>query len=116
MTVLAPDIQIADTLHALADSNRLKIISLLSSRDHCVCHLVESLNLKQSIVSHHIGVLRRANLVTNYPHSTDRRWLYYRLNREQLAVISSHLLKLTNEANYNPIPLSCPIDESPSEQ
>jgi DNA-binding transcriptional ArsR family regulator len=34
----------------------------LRHRDHCVCHLVERLSLKQSVIWHHVGVLRRAGL------------------------------------------------------
>ena len=65
-----------EALAALADPTRLHIVALLRRRDHCVCHLVDELGLKQSLVSHHVGVLRRAGLITSYPHASDRRWLY----------------------------------------
>ena len=108
----AIDDRLATTrLTALADPTRLAILALLRARDHCVCHLVEELGLKQSIVSHHIGILRRAGLVTSWPHPTDRRWLYYRLDRAALEEITGFLGWLLDEREYNPDPLPCAADQ-----
>jgi ArsR family transcriptional regulator len=41
-----------------------------------VCHLVEELGATQSLVSHHLRVLRDAGLVTG---ERWRYWTYYRL-------------------------------------
>lgn len=95
---------------ALADPTRLEIVRLLRRRDHCVCHLVDALGLKQSLVSHHIGVLRRAGLVAGYPHRDDRRWLYYRLNRGAFSELAAALGWLADDAEYDPTPLPCPVD------
>ena len=94
----------------LADPTRLAILALLRRRDHCVCHLVEALGLKQSIVSHHVGALRRAGLVDVWPHPTDRRWLYYRLDRAALATVAAQLAWLLDDADYDPAPLPCAAD------
>jgi ArsR family transcriptional regulator, arsenate/arsenite/antimonite-responsive transcriptional repressor len=100
-----------DRLAALADPTRLAILDMLRTRDHCVCHLVDRIKIKQSAVSHHIGVLRRAGLVTSHPHPTDRRWLYYRLDRSALEDVAHALGWLMDEASYDPTPLPCPADE-----
>ena len=102
----------ADTLAALADRTRMRIIELLSSQDRCVCHLVDDLELGQSIVSHHVGVLRRSGLVTSYPHARDRRWMYYRLDREALRALGSGLLNIASPDTYNPEPLACVVSTS----
>jgi ArsR family transcriptional regulator len=96
---------------ALADPTRLAILDLLRARDQCVCHLVEALGLGQSIVSHHVGVLRRAGIVASYPHATDRRWLYYRIDRAALTPLAAHLYRLQDAAGYNPEPLPCAADD-----
>lgn len=96
---------------ALADPTRLTILGLLRQRDHCVCHLVEALGMKQSIVSHHVGVLRRTGLVTSWQHPTDRRWLYYRLDRTALEQITGYVSWLVDECDYDPEPLPCAADE-----
>lgn len=104
----------ADTLSAdfsaLSDPTRMRIVELLAGQDRCVCHLIDDLELGQSIISHHIGVLRRSGLVASYPHPRDRRWMYYRLDRERLDGLGQALLILAGTENYNPERLPCPID------
>jgi ArsR family transcriptional regulator len=95
---------------ALADPTRLAILGLLRRRDQCVCHLVEALGLKQSVVSHHVGILRRAGLITSWPHPTDRRWLYYTLDRPALEQVAGYLGWLLDEREYDPEPLPCAAD------
>lgn len=99
-----------DRLAAVADPTRFAVLGQLRRQDQCVCHLVEELGLKQSVVSHHVGVLRRAGLITSYPHPTDRRWLYYRLNRDALAGLSNQLGWLLDTSDYDPTPLPCGAD------
>jgi ArsR family transcriptional regulator len=100
---------------ALADPTRLAILTLLRTRDHCVCHLVEQLGLKQSVVSHHVGILRRAGVITSHPNATDRRWLYYRLNRAALAEVARAVSWLLDDAAYDPTPLPCGADAAAAE-
>lgn len=108
---LAPEV-----FAAFADPTRLAILGLLRHRDHCVCHLVERLELKQSVISHHVGVLRRAGLVTAHPHPHDRRWLYYRLNREALSRAAMGLAWLLDESVYDSTPLPYPPDGAAVEE
>ena len=102
-------------LVALADPTRLALLTLLREREQCVCHLVARLDLKQSVVSHHLGILRRAPIVTVRPHPADRRWLYYRLHRPALAALSETLAWLSDERDYDATPLPCPADASPED-
>jgi len=109
-TAMQADVETRARLAALADPTRLAIIDLLRRRDHCVCHLVEVLPLKQSVISHHIGILRRAGLIHAYPHATDRRWLYFTLNREALAELSEQIARFADDTEYDPVPLPCAVD------
>jgi ArsR family transcriptional regulator len=97
-------------LTALADPTRLAILAQLRTRDLCVCHLVGRLGLKQSIISHHVGILRRAGLVDSNANPADRRWLYYRLNRAALTDVAAHLAWLLDDRDYDPTPLPCGAD------
>ncbi len=61
---------------ALADETRLRILSLLSSGELCVCEITRVLEIGQPKASRHMAVLRQAELVS------DRRegmWVYYSL-------------------------------------
>ena len=48
---------------AIGDSNRMKILLLLSKREMCVCELESALGLPQPTVSHHLGLLEQADLL-----------------------------------------------------
>ncbi|MFW6271099.1 MAG: ArsR/SmtB family transcription factor [Bacillota bacterium] len=54
----------ADIAKALAHETRLEIIDILVEKgDKCVCELTEILEVSQSTVSKHLGVLKKAGLV-----------------------------------------------------
>ncbi|EKY25389.1 putative arsenical resistance operon repressor [Clostridium celatum DSM 1785] len=59
---------------ALSDSNRIKIIKLLSSEEQCACKLLEHFNLTQPTLSHHMKVLIDCGLVISRKKGT---WNYY---------------------------------------
>ena len=70
---------VAHIFKALSDETRLRILTLLSSGELCVCDLMAALDLPQSTVSRHLAYLRNAGLVAD-----ERRgvWMFYRLKQE----------------------------------
>jgi len=72
--------QLAASFKALADPTRVAIVNRLAgAAEVCVCDLVETFELAQPTISHHLKILRDAGLV-----AVDRRgtWAYYRLRHE----------------------------------
>ncbi len=73
---------------ALGDPTRVQIVRLLAEHGEplCVCHVEAAFDLSQPTISHHLKVLREANLV-----STERRgvWIYYSVNPQRLASLAS---------------------------
>lgn len=64
---------------ALADPNRLRLLSIVKSGDArgaCVCDLTEPLDLGQPTVSHHLKILVEAGLLHREKRGT---WAYYSL-------------------------------------
>jgi ArsR family transcriptional regulator len=63
---------------ALADPYRLTMLATLARTDDevCVCDFTAALPLEQPTVSHHLKILREAELVTSERRGT---WVYYRL-------------------------------------
>lgn len=63
---------------ALGDETRLKMLATLARTDGevCVCEFTDTLPLNQPTVSHHLRILREAELVTCERRGT---WVYYRL-------------------------------------
>jgi DNA-binding transcriptional ArsR family regulator len=80
----------AALLKAVADPYRLTILATLAANDHevCVCDFTDALPLNQPAVSHHLRVLRDAELVT-----CDRRgtWVYYQLAGDALERLNAAL-------------------------
>lgn len=68
----------ATLFKAVADSYRLRILATLAQASDpvCVCDFTEALPLNQPTVSHHLKILREAELVTCERRGT---WVYYRL-------------------------------------
>ena len=53
----------AEFFGILADPTRLRLISLLSVSESCVCDLAEGLSISESAVSHQLRALRNARIV-----------------------------------------------------
>jgi ArsR family transcriptional regulator len=63
---------------ALSDSTRLRCITLLmESEELCVCELTHALGFPQPKISHHLGALRKADLVSDRKEGL---WIYYQIN------------------------------------
>jgi ArsR family transcriptional regulator len=99
----APNIKDLDALTgvyaALADPTRLRILSLLSEDEICVCHLHASLDVPQPTASRHLAYLRKSGLVEA---RRDGSWMHYRLapisNAVIAAVVKAALHALTHTA------------------
>ena len=74
-------------LKALADETRLRIFTLLTRQELCVCEIEDMLNLSQSLVSNHLAVLRRAGLVKARRDAEDARWIFYRADPQAAAAL-----------------------------
>lgn len=80
--------QIIAGFQALSEPLRMRTIEYLQQRELCVCELCELLDISQSKLSFHLKVLKTAELV----HARQEgRWIYYRLNLSQFAVLEQHL-------------------------
>jgi ArsR family transcriptional regulator len=81
----------ARTLKAVADPTRLKIIRALSHHELCVCELMLLLDAQQSAVSHHLRILKDANLVVERRQG---KWSFHRLEGERLRAVLKALDEL----------------------
>jgi len=68
---------LARFLGSLADPTRLRILTLLSEGELCVCHIHGRLALPQPLVSRHLAYLRRSGLVETRRQGV---WVYYRVS------------------------------------
>lgn len=66
---------------ALADSIRLRILGLLSSREMCVCEIMVALDLTQPTASHHLRILENVGLVKD---RKEGKWVFYSIANPEL--------------------------------
>lgn len=87
----------ATLFKALADPARLSILATLARAEHevCVCDFTAGLQINQPTVSHHLRILKDADLVRSVRRGT---WVYYSLApdaRGRLTSALSDLLPVT---------------------
>ena len=87
-----------ETMKALCEPSRCRIVTLLSQRAYCVSALATMLDLSAPAVSQHLRVLRDAGIVycEKYGYHT-----HYLLDKEKLAQIADSILDLTREKPDN---------------
>jgi len=89
---------------ALANPARIEILNLLSdslnggkkdngngNKELNVRIIVDNLPLSPSTISHHLNILKKADIVRS---RKDKQWVYYSINRETLEKMQDFLSKL----------------------
>ena len=83
--------ELASAFRALSDPTRVQIMSLLLAAGMeglCVCDIVACFSLGQSTISHHLGLLRDAGLVSATKKGL---WVFYAARPERLASLGIYL-------------------------
>ncbi|MBB5295439.1 ArsR family transcriptional regulator [Deinococcus metallilatus] len=88
MTTIARP-SVLDQLKALSHEIRYDLVRHLAEGERCVCDLEALLDLPQSKVSYHLGILREADLVTAEQRGKNT---YYTLRQDQLFLLGGALL------------------------
>lgn len=79
---------VAEQFKALGDPIRLDIVKMLAGKELCVCDIIAAFQVSQPTISHHLKVLRQANLVLD---KKEGKWIYYRLHDEALTALALFL-------------------------
>jgi ArsR family transcriptional regulator len=82
-------VELAHVLSALADPARLRLLSLVASREEvCSCELEAPLGKSQPTISHHTKVLADAGLLIGERRG---RWMWWRVEPTRLAAVRTAL-------------------------
>jgi ArsR family transcriptional regulator len=91
---------LAQTIKALSDPIRLRIVLLLQAEGElCVCDLMAVLKLPQSTVSRHLAYLKRSCWVDTRREGV---WMHYTLSRESCDICEELLQTLKRHAGNLP--------------
>lgn len=90
--------QAASLFQQLGDGTRLKILWFLCHSRECVSNIAAAVGMSKAVVSHHLQLLRRSNLVTSERIGQE---IHYSLNDTREA-------KLIHEAIDSIFDITCP--------
>jgi len=91
--------RLSELLRVISDERRLRILAALARQEMCVCDLMASLDMGQSLVSHHLAVLKQAGLVRD---RRDAQWVYYSIDPQHLTDLKARFLGVLDVANLAP--------------
>ena len=84
--------EVAVICKAMSDSNRLRIIEMLTQGEKCGCDLLEELQVTQPTLSHHMKVLSDCGLVSSY---TEGKWHHYSINCGKFSEYKEYISSIT---------------------
>lgn len=76
----------ADFLKSLAHPARIQILKMLIHGERCVCELIPALDIEQSNLSQHLGILRKQGLIHSRKEGT--KVFYYVLHPAVFDIIT----------------------------
>lgn len=85
-------VDIALICKAMGDSNRLRIIQMLTRGEKCACELLEQFAITQPTLSHHMKILCGCGLVET---RKEGKWSYYSLNERTLIAFKQFIESLS---------------------
>lgn len=77
----------------LSDPTRLRVIEILSCGELCACDILESFEITQPTLSHHMKSLTDSGLVISEKRGS---WVYYRLDVKAFDTISSFIGEISH--------------------
>jgi len=81
--------EITTALKALSDEIRIRLLLVLMENEACVCELMETFDMAQSNLSHHLIALRDAGFIKDEKRG---KWNYYRIDMQTLDPMKKELL------------------------
>lgn len=89
---------VLDSLRALADPSRMKIVTMLGGREMYAQEIVARLGISQSAVSRHLSTLESAGIVSVRPSNGMK---YYSVDRPHLRELAGHLDSMAEPATLS---------------
>lgn len=80
--------EVSQICKAMSDTNRLRVIEMLTNGAKCGCELLDELQVTQPTLSHHMKVLSDCGLVSSYKEG---KWHHYSINCERFQEFKEHL-------------------------
>jgi len=87
-----------NTLKALSDETRLRIMNVLMERECCVCEIMQALDISQTRASRNLGILQKAGFLKT---RRDGLWVVYSVDWQTINQYASSLARLLKETHVS---------------
>ena len=71
-------------LKCIVDDNRRNILTFLGKKEKCVCEIAKHLNLEQSLISHHLQILKECRILKS---RQDGKNIFYKITDNEISDI-----------------------------
>lgn len=71
--------KMSDLLKIVSEESRLRLLCILRRGEHCVCEIMEHVELSQSLISHHLKDLKKVDVVQDEKRGL---YVYYSLTKK----------------------------------
>lgn len=71
-------VSLSSLLKIVSEENRLKLLCILKNEEHCICEIMEHVDMSQSLISHHLADLKNTGLVVDEKRG---QRVYYQLTK-----------------------------------
>ena len=87
-----------EVFKALSDKTRRKILELLKEEDKTAGEIADYFNITNESISHHLSILKQANLVTD---EREGQFIYYSLNTSIFEEVIGWFIDLSDKKEDN---------------
>jgi ArsR family transcriptional regulator, arsenate/arsenite/antimonite-responsive transcriptional repressor len=106
--------RLARQLKVLADPQRLRILHMLIEGIQCNCRLGDALGLPANLVSHHLRILRKAELIDAKRDPDDARWIHYSVRPGALTELNRAFQSFFSSSRIKPERRTCALRDEPN--
>ena len=83
-------------LKCIVDDNRRNILKFLGKQEKCVCEIVEHLNLEQSLISHHLQILKECGLLQSRQNGKN---ILYKITDHKINNVLKQIDEISSKIN-----------------
>ena len=89
----------ADFFKTLSHPTRIKILHLLKQGERCVCEIIEEIDIEQSNLSQHLGVMKKQGIIDS--RKDGQKVIYFIVYSSVLEVISAAEKTLSEQIGHS---------------